>query len=71
VTPARSLDVVGELDADGQVRSRSLMSRPAEAAPSRIGSKKTSAVSGKKELPIHPSASSPVRRRFLGPRDAT
>ena len=72
VTTAGGVDVVGELDPTADtVRSRSSKSRPAAAAPSRIGSKNTSAVSGKNELPIHPSASSPVSRRFAGPSEAT
>ncbi len=44
--------------------------RPACSAPAAIGPRNTSADSGRNELPIHPSASSPVSRRFAGPSDA-
>ena len=65
---AGGLDVVGELDADrhGEIEVAQVSGRP-RPAPSRIGSRNTSAVSGKNELPIQPSASSPVRRRLAGP----
>ena len=64
--------VVGEFEADRD-DTIDVVERAsgADAAPSRIGSKKASAVAGKNELPIQPSASSPVRRRLAGPSEAT
>ena len=60
------LNVVGELDARRHREIDFSEVAPAAVAPARIGSRKTSAVSGKNELPIQPSASSPVSRGGCG-----
>jgi len=63
-------DLVGELetDRDRQVQTTEVTPRFGRALPYRT--ENTSAVSGKKDVPIQPSASSPVTRRLAGPSEA-
>jgi hypothetical protein len=71
VAGAGLLDVVGDLDGDGDEEVEVPDRPPGSGGTGAQGSRKTAACSGMKALPIQPSASSPVSSRLRGPSDAT